>query len=51
MKFNSKNNNQILDDLDEEDPSYLLNTLYYTDAINDEEPSPYLDAMKRKKWL
>lgn len=40
-----------LDELDEDDPSYLLNTLYYTDAISDDEPSPYLDAMKRKKWL
>ncbi len=40
-----------LDELDDEDPSYLLNTLYYTDAISDDEPSPYLDAMKRKKWL
>jgi len=29
----------------------LLNTLYYTDAISDDEPSPYLDAMKRKNWL
>lgn len=31
----------------------MLNTLYYTDAVSDEEPvfSPYLDAMKRKKWL
>jgi len=37
----------------DDDPSYLLNTLYYTDAVSDEEPvfSPYLDAMKRKKWL
>jgi hypothetical protein len=41
----------VLDELDEDDPSYLLNTLYYTDAISDDEPSPYLDAMKRKKWL
>jgi hypothetical protein len=39
------------DSLDDEDPSYLLNTLYYTDAISDDEPSPYLEAMKRKKWL
>ena len=54
----SPNNNLInfkkpgcLDDLDEDDASYLLNTLYYTDAISNDEPSPYLDAMKRKNWL
>ena len=41
----------LYESLDEEDASYLLNTLYYTDAICDDEPSPYLDAMKRKKWL
>ena len=37
-----------------EDPSYLLNTLYYSDAITEEEPNSYYDAydaMKRKKWL
>lgn len=39
------------DSLEDEDPSYLLNTLYFTDAISDDEPSPYLEAMKRKKWL
>ena len=43
--------NSLLDDLDCEDPSFLLNTLYFTDAISEDEPSPYLDAMKRKKWL
>jgi len=36
-----------------DDPSYLLNTLYYSDAINEEDTSSYdaYDAMKRKKWL
>ena len=37
-----------------EDPSYLLNTLYYTDAISEEESTSYYDAydaMTRKKWL
>ena len=32
----------------------MLNTLYYTDAITEEEPNSYYDAydaMKRKKWL
>jgi hypothetical protein len=48
-KTTTQHPSSILDELDEEDP--LLNTLYYTDAISEEEPSPYLDAMKRKKWL
>ena len=40
-----------IDELDDDDASYLLNTLYYTDAISNDEPSPYLDAMKRQNWL
>jgi hypothetical protein len=51
VKSSIKFGQNALDELDEDDPSYLLNTLYYTDAISDDEPSPYLDAMKRKKWL
>lgn len=51
--FISESNALDLDIL-AEDPSYLLNTLYYTDAISEEEPTSYYDAydaMKRKKWL
>jgi len=32
----------------------LLNTLYFTDAISEDDSSSYYDAydaMKRKKWL
>jgi hypothetical protein len=37
-----------------EDPSYLLNTMYFSSAMSEEEPNSYYDAydtMKRKKWL
>lgn len=44
------------DNIAEEDHSFLINTLYYTDSVSGDKThdhfnSPFIDAMKRNTWV